>query len=189
TVVYGPGTISFWWKASSRRQHDFLRFNMNGVELGRISGQVDWHQQAFDIPAGIQTVEWMYSKQTRGSQGGNAGWMDGLRFTPRGTIAPVITSQPADLSVWRGTSTNLSVLAKGIQSLQYQWYFNGTNLPGRTNAVLSLTNVQARDIGSYRVEVSNSYGTATSSNVLLTLLDGAPQIVVQRADQISNPGR
>jgi hypothetical protein len=53
---------------------------------------------------------------------------------------------------------------------------NGTNLvntshvSGATNATLVISNIGAADAGSYRVVVTNSHGSATSSNAILTVL-------------------
>src|SRR6185503_9232079 len=54
TGVNGPGTLSFWWKVSSETNYDALRFYVNGVELARISGEVDWQQRTVTLPAGVQ---------------------------------------------------------------------------------------------------------------------------------------
>jgi hypothetical protein len=42
------------------------------------------------------------------------------------------------------------------------WQFNGTNLPGKTNNTLTLTNLQLNQSGEYRAVVTNIYGKATS---------------------------
>jgi sugar lactone lactonase YvrE len=43
--------------------------------------------------------------------------------------APVITTQPANLSGDAGSSVSLSVTVTGTGPFRYQWQFNGTNLP------------------------------------------------------------
>jgi hypothetical protein len=55
----------------------------------------------------------------------------------------------------------------GAGPLQYQWRFNGTNLPNATNATLVLTNARVMDTGNYTVAVSNAFGVAISSNAFL----------------------
>ena len=50
----------------------------------------------------------------------------------------------------------------------YQWQFDGTNIPGATASSYAITNVQATNTGSYAVIVTNSYGTETSSNAVLS---------------------
>jgi hypothetical protein len=72
----------------------------------------------------------------------------------------------------------MSVGASGTAPLLYQWQALGTNIPGATNALLSLTNVQLSQAGPYRATVFNSAGAVTSAVALLTILD-PPSIVTQ----------
>jgi hypothetical protein len=54
--------------------------------------------------------------------------------------------------------------------LQYQWRRNGENIPGATNATLTITNAQISDGGTYTVVVKNSVGVAVSDPVVLVVL-------------------
>ena len=83
---------------------------------------------------------------------------------------PTILSQPTNQYAFRGITVNFSVLANGSQPFDYQWQFNGTNLPGATVAPLVLTNAQSALNGDYRVVVSNAYGFVFSSNATLAVL-------------------
>ncbi len=76
---------------------------------------------------------------------------------------PVITEQPpATTVVVGGATTTLSVKATGLAPLQYQWQFNGTALPGRTESTLTLTAVQPSQTGDYTVEITNPAGRIVS---------------------------
>jgi hypothetical protein len=68
--------LSFWWKVSSETNYDFLRFYINGSLKANISGEVDWQQQSFALPAGKQTVTWTYYKDVSMSRGMDAAWVD-----------------------------------------------------------------------------------------------------------------
>lgn len=67
-----------------------------------------------------------------------------------------ITSQPSDVSTFRGDTVGFSVNAGGIQPINYQWRFNGTDLPGATGAALALTNLQFSQSGVYSVRLANA---------------------------------
>src|SRR5262249_37224571 len=67
-------------------------------------------------------------------------------------------------------------------ALQYQWVFNGTNLPGATNATLVLTNIQSNQAGTYAVNVSNLVGQLASTGATVTVL-GPVQIISQPQSQ------
>jgi len=99
-------------------------------------------------------------------------------------LVPVsITAQPTNLAVKQGSNAVFSVTAAGTTPLAYQWWFNGTNrLTASTNTSLTVTNVQATNIGNYTVVVTNMVGGVTSSVASLTLLVG-PAITAQPTNQ------
>lgn len=66
-----------------------------------------------------------------------------------------------------GSAIDWSVDARGSHPLAYQWRVNGIDLPGATNAVLSLTNLLSTQSGFYSVAVSNAMGTALSAKLSL----------------------
>gem|GEM_PF-1882146 len=80
-----------------------------------------------------------------------------------------ITTQPQSQNAMIGSNVTFSVAATGFGSLGYRWRFNGTNVPGVTNSVLTLTNVQPANAGDYTAVVTNSLGAATSLVAVLTV--------------------
>src|SRR5213593_3802334 len=106
-----------------------------------------------------------------------------LLLAPRAAVAqakPTITSQPQSQTVSVGTNVSFTVAASGQTPFTYQWSFNSINLTnsahisGATAATLTLSSVTLSDTGNYRVVVSNSHGSDTSSNAVLTVLAVAP---------------
>jgi len=75
------------------------------------------------------------------------------------------------------------VVVAGTAPLAYQWSLGGTDLVDATNSVLAITSVQGGDVGSYAVVVSNAFGMASSSNVLLTI--GLPAMIVQQPTNLA----
>ena len=59
------------------------------------------------------------------------------------------------------------MLVAGDPPLSYRWQFNGTSLPGATNASLLLSNTQVANAGNYAVVVTNNAGSVTSQSALL----------------------
>jgi M6 family metalloprotease-like protein len=82
TTVVGPGTLTFMWKVSSESGSDFLSLYDDGVLQVQISGEVDWAQQVWSIPAGTHVLEWRYQKDGALSAGSDRGWLDQVTFTP-----------------------------------------------------------------------------------------------------------
>lgn len=93
-------------------------------------------------------------------------------------VSPGIASQSPDQTVLAGTNAVLDVGASGPTPYTFQWFFNGTNLPGVTASSLVLTNVQLEQEGLYTATVSNPYGSVTSAPIVLTVLM-APVITTQ----------
>ena len=90
-----------------------------------------------------------------------------------GSTAPAFFFQPQSQTVILGRNASLSAFAGGSTPLSYQWRFNGVSLSGATNTALTFTNVQPSNSGSYSVVVTNSLGSITSSNAVLTVMPPA----------------
>jgi hypothetical protein len=82
---------------------------------------------------------------------------------------PAIVTQPADTTVTIGGSTSLAITASGA-SLFYQWFKNGTIIPGATNATLAFSSAQPSDSASYTVVVSNPSGSSSSAPAALLVV-------------------
>ena len=86
------------------------------------------------------------------------------------TVAPVITTQPAAQSVLTGQPASFSVEATGTQPLTYQWWRGETMLDGATTSTYRIAATVNGDDGAvFKVVVSNSVGTATSTPATLTV--------------------
>ena len=107
---------------------------------------------------------------------------DSLDATVRRIItAPVIAQGPPSQTVNPGSTVQLSVVAFGTGTLSYQWLSNGSPIAGATSATYTLANAQQAQAGTYAVTVTNSVGSATSTNATLAITApvGSPTITVQ----------
>lgn len=169
TTVTGPGQLTFWWKVSSQTNADFLSFSLDGAPQAAVSGNVDWTQLTFFLTPGSHPLQWAYSKDAAGSAGQDAAWLDQVTFV-FGGIVPTITAQPSPQVVLAGTPAAFSAAASGTPPLRYQWRFNGADIPAATNTSLSLAQAFLVNAGLYTMAVSNDYGSALSSNALLSVV-------------------
>ena len=94
------------------------------------------------------------------------------------SVPPAITAQPSNQTVSAGNTVKFQVGASGSSPLSYQWWFNGTNAIGTGTDTLTLTNVQANQIGGYSATVANFAGTATSTVAILTVR--TPPTIIQQ---------
>ena len=174
TTVTGPGQVRFWWSVSSEAGFDFLQLSIDGVEQGRISGDMNWQQQMVSLPSGLRTLRWSYVKDGSVADGQDRGWLDEVRIE----IAPRILIQPVNRTSVEGGTATFTVVAEGSEPLSYQWRKNGVPIPQATNASLVLTNVQVGDSGGiFSVAVANPYGLVTSSNASLAVVASNPIVV------------
>ncbi|MCL5097503.1 MAG: C10 family peptidase, partial [Candidatus Omnitrophica bacterium] len=100
-----------------------------------------------------------------------------LLVTPA-VIAPTIICPPTPQAMPVGGIATFTVLASGSSPLNYQWQFNGVDLPGATGATCLLPGVQTNNAGNYTVEVRNQAGSVTSAAAVLTVLV-PPSITIQ----------
>jgi hypothetical protein len=88
-------------------------------------------------------------------------------------VPPIITGQPTNVSATAGSPVSLTVGAAGSGPLSYQWWANGSPVPGAASATLTIPSVQTADAGSYWAVVSNLAGSATSWQAALTVYASA----------------
>lgn len=90
-------------------------------------------------------------------------------LTPANNYPPLIVKQPASFTATQGTTVAFTPIVTG-SALNYQWQFNGANLPGATSSNLTLLNVQAANAGTYTLVASNTTAVVTSSVASLSVL-------------------
>lgn len=84
-------------------------------------------------------------------------------------LAAFFTQHPQSQVIKAGLNATFSAVAVSGSAIRYQWRFNGTNLPGATNAALSLTNVQLANAGPYQVIATDAVASIPSAVASLTV--------------------
>ena len=92
TTVDGAGTLTFWWRVdcedddSEFDDWDYLKFEVDGVEIARIDGDSGWRQVSVKLKTdAVHTLTWTYSKDytdDEGMTGEDCGWVDQVSWTP-----------------------------------------------------------------------------------------------------------
>lgn len=100
-------------------------------------------------------------------------------------VAPLITTQPTNVTVTVGGSASFTVAASGSPTPTYQWRKAGVNIAGATGTTYSIASVVTGDAGSYTVVATNSAGSAISNAATLTVnsATAAPVITLQPVSQ------
>jgi hypothetical protein len=92
-------------------------------------------------------------------------------------VPPTITSQPGNTTVFAHQTVTLKVVAQGPPTLQYQWFLNnsaivdGPNFGGANSDTLIVSDITTGNgtTGTYRADVSNPFGTASTTNFVLSV--------------------
>ncbi len=92
-------------------------------------------------------------------------------LTINGSSAPAFTAQPAAQTIAAGSTVVFA--ASATNAPLYQWSRDGTPLAGATNRLLVLGGTGLAAAGAYAVTATNSSGTASSSSVVLTVVNAA----------------
>jgi PKD repeat protein len=82
---------------------------------------------------------------------------------------PTMSLDPTNQTVSVGGTAMFASSAWGSRPIFYRWQRNSANLPNATNANLTLSGITTNQAGTYRVVISNLYGSVTSSSAILTV--------------------
>ena len=132
------------------------------------------------VPGATGTYTWKVSYSTPG------GSIDAPPATETVTssTAPLMTTQPSDLTILAGQTATFTAAASGTPTPTVQWQVstNGgstfTNVSGATSTTLSFTALPAQSGNKYRAVFTNTGGNTTSSAATLTV--NAPPAVTQQ---------
>ncbi|NLT50196.1 MAG: hypothetical protein GXX85_04685, partial [Ignavibacteria bacterium] len=84
---------------------------------------------------------------------------------------PVITVQPASVTVNEGETAAFNIAAKGAGLLSYQWQKNGTDTPSATENEYTTPATVISDSGSiFKCVVTNQFGSVTSNEAVLSVI-------------------
>ena len=86
------------------------------------------------------------------------------------TVAISFTTQPASQTVTAGAAVTFTAVASGSPAPTFQWRKNGANITGATGASYTIASATTADAGTYAVVATNSAGSATSNNAVLTVI-------------------
>ena len=125
----------------------------------------------------------------------NAGGYDAILVNPYGSatstvaqltvlVPPSVITQPTNQTGVAGSNANFQVSVSGTAPLNYEWWFNGTNVVGTGTNILTITNLQSSQAGGYSVVITNAAGSITSTVAQLTVLV-PPSITSQPTSQTS----
>ncbi len=84
-------SISFYKKVSceddpNNDDYDYMAFYIDGEEMGRWDGIVEWSYESFPVSMGLHTFKWEYVKDYSVSAGDDCAWVDYIVFPAQTSI-------------------------------------------------------------------------------------------------------
>lgn len=177
--VLSNDVISFYRKVSSQEGKDYLRFYIDGVELGAWSGSKDWEQVSFPVQAGSHRFSWTYEKDNTNMSGQDAAWIDYIKFptfsqNSAGPLALNVMASPE--VICPNGSSQLYVFASGGTGVySYNW------TPAASLSNSSVFNPIATPTQNTIYNVVVTSGLFTQSTDVMVTLDQVPNAPVVTA--------
>ena len=83
---------------------------------------------------------------------------------------PIITTQPASLTITNGDSATFTVAATSPVTPTYQWRYNGTPVSTAQLPTFTIPIATGANAGSYDIIITNPSGSVTSAPAILTVI-------------------
>lgn len=196
-----------FWVASDDQSQLFLSTDSDPANVRMIAsvpfwtdpGQYDAYPEQQSAPMRLEAGKYYYIEALM-VEGGGSDHLSARWELPDGTIEepipgsrlyvelipPQITRNPANIRVTEGGSATFTVQLVNVGPVSYQWQRGGVPISGETNQTLFLPTVSFSDNGArFRVVVTNEFGTATSTEAVLSVDRDVTQPTVVSAQ---NPG-
>lgn len=154
TTVTGPVFVTFSWRTECEA-FDYASFAVDGTVQETLSEvNSSWYNRGFAIPSGAHVLRWSYVKDSSGSAGADAAWVDDFVIS---APASVVTS-PLAASGTVGAAFTYQLTGSANP---FAYNVTGTLPPGLSwnSAARQITGTPARS-GTWNVTagVANSYG-------------------------------
>ena len=122
--VTASDVLSFYYKVSSEASYDYLRFYIDGTEMGTWAGEVNWTLASYNVSSGEHTFRWIYEKDGSVSDGGDCAWVDEIIFPPIGApaypdIAVDASEIDANVEAGQQIEENFGIANNGDGELQF----------------------------------------------------------------------
>lgn len=158
--VNADGQFSFYKKICSEADKDKLTFYIDNQVLGTWSGEVDWSRETFSVAAGTHTFRWIYMKDSSGSYGDDACWIDDIQF-PAASVVEIFPGPELRASV----DHNRVTLSWESMGAGYEYIIRCDGACLTTQSTTDYTEV--RGDGTYLYSVTAKRGSQLSAPAFL----------------------
>src|SRR5207245_2701363 len=162
------GTITVTANASDNVGVASVQFLLDGANLGSLD-TASPYSVSWNTAAAINASHTVRAKAKVAKTTSTATTSATTPAMNAAAMAPTITTPPGNQTVMAGQTASFTVVAAGTAPLSYQWQKNGVSIAGATAASYTTPATTTADSGAtFRVVVTNTAGTVTSSAAALT---------------------
>jgi len=166
--VLSDSYISFYKKASTEPDYDYLYFYIDGNQKARWAGEWPWSKSTFPVLKGDHTLKWEYKKDGSQIGGQDRTWLDNIVFPPTSDML-ITLNAGADDTICEGDAYTLEGYAFMADSIY--WETNGSGTFDNDTILDPVYTPGLSDILSSAVVLSlhgvNAYGTELADYMTL----------------------
>jgi hypothetical protein len=167
-TTVSSGTISFYRKVSSEATYDFLQFYVDNTMKNEWSGEMDWAEFSYSVPAGTHTFKWVYTKDVYVASGSDCGWIDFINFPPTATVNALAGP---DGNICENTTFTCAGTATFYNTVA--WTSSGDGTFSSTSSLTPVYTPGIQDISAGSAVLTltayGSGGTSDNDNLTLTI--------------------
>jgi len=160
--VNADGQISFFKKVCTEADKDKLTFYIDGLARGVWSGEIEWSQETFEVSAGQHTFKWIYMKDSSGSYGKDACWIDDIQF-PAAAIVEILPGPELHATV----DHNRVTLSWESMGAGYEYIIRREGEYLATQSATSFTEVHGDGVYLYSVTAKHQNQLSAPSYLLV----------------------
>jgi len=169
----GPVRISFWSKTTTLGTSAELLYFINHTDGSPITRSKNlpkanvWVKNEITMREAVQMKLYINLNDT--TVGSHQAWLD--NFEIKHEFPPNITKLPEYFPVPLGKVSKLEVEADGFGTITYKWFRDGVEIPGETEASISIPAASESGQFNYKVDVTDQLGSTLSNSALVEFFD------------------
>ena len=161
------GEISFYIKTDTRKNKDLLMLFIDDIHKQRWSGDTDWTQASFNLPAGTHTIEWRYDTAPSGDATSGVCWVDDITFPGNTMVLNVETVAEDNKVAVYPNPANDFIYVKG-ENIQTVEIYNAIGLKIMSKNVSNSESINIADFtnGIYFVRILDKNGIVSTEKII-----------------------